>query len=98
MLASASGSIVKAARGPGKQKSKGVSELKAGDLLSIRLPGSGGYGPPWERDPEMVRWDVVNGKVSLESARRDYLVVLNEDLTVNERETEALRSKAKTDE
>jgi len=81
-----------------KQKSKGVSELKAGDLLSIRLPGSGGYGPPWERNPEIVRWDVVNGKVSLESARRDYLVVLSEDLTVNERETEALRSKAKADE
>ena len=29
-----------------KEKSKGVSQLKAGDVLSIRLPGSGGYGPP----------------------------------------------------
>jgi pilus assembly protein Flp/PilA len=28
MLASASGSIVKAARGPGKQKSKGVSKIR----------------------------------------------------------------------
>jgi N-methylhydantoinase B len=78
-----------------KQKSKGVSELKAGDLLSIRLPGSGGYGPPWKRDPERVRWDVVNGKVGIESARRDYLVVLNDDLTMNEKETQAQRAKVK---
>lgn len=75
-------------------KSKGISTIKAGDLLSIRLPGSGGYGPPWERDPERVRWDVINSKVSLRSAREDYLVVLNEDLTVNEKETRALRAKA----
>jgi N-methylhydantoinase B len=81
-----------------KQKSKGVTQLKAGDLLSIRLPGSGGYGIPRERDPERVRWDVLNGKVSLKSAREDYLVVFHQDLSVNREETEALRTKArKTD-
>jgi N-methylhydantoinase B len=81
-----------------KQKSKGVTQLKAGDLLSIRLPGSGGYGVPWERDPERVLWDVLNGKVSLRSAREDYLVVFHQDLSVNREETEALRAKArKTD-
>ena len=72
-------------------KSKGVDELKAGDLLSIRLPGSGGYGNPWERDLEKVRQDVINGKVSLNSAKADYLVSFNEDLTINEEETAALR-------
>jgi N-methylhydantoinase B len=79
-----------------KQKSKGVSQLKAGDVLSIRLPGSGGYGPPWERDPELVREDVLNGKVSLKSAIEDYRVVFNQDRTVNEKETKALRLKGKT--
>jgi N-methylhydantoinase B len=74
-------------------KSKGVDQLKAGDLLSICLPGSGGYGPPTERDPEIVRWDVLNGKVSLESAKEHYGVVFNPDLTVNKMETKALRSK-----
>ncbi|MBE9573630.1 MAG: hydantoinase B/oxoprolinase family protein [Proteobacteria bacterium] len=73
-------------------KSKGVSEIKAGDVLSISLPGSGGYGPPWERDPERVRWDVINGKVSLKSAREHYLVSLNTDLSTNETETKALRA------
>jgi N-methylhydantoinase B len=75
-------------------KSKGVDQLKAGDLLSIRLPGSGGYGPPIERDPEIVRWDVLNGKVSPESAREHYGVVLNADLTVNNDETKALRQRS----
>ena len=80
-----------------KQKSKGVSQLKAGDVLSILLPGSGGYGDPRERDPELVRWDVLNGKVSLESAGRDYLVAFNDDLTINKKETEVLRAKTKGD-
>lgn len=79
-----------------KQKSKGVTQLKAGDLLSIRLPGSGGYGPPWERDPERVRWDVFNGKVSQQSAMEHYLVSLNPDLSVNEKETRALRAEKKS--
>jgi N-methylhydantoinase B len=78
-----------------KQKSKGVTELKAGDLLSIRLPGSGGYGPPWERDPERVRWDVFNGKICKQSAMEHYLVALNSDLSVNEKETKALRAEKK---
>lgn len=76
-----------------KQKSKGVSHIQAGDLLSIRLPGSGGYGDPQERDPEMVRWDVLNGKVSRGAALRDYGVVLSDDFTLNEEETSKLRAK-----
>ena len=72
-----------------------MSQLKAGDVLSIRLPGSGGYGPPWGRDPELVRQDVLNDKVSIRSAREDYLVVLNGDLTINKEETENLRGKVK---
>jgi len=80
-----------------KQKSKGVSELRAGDVLSIRLPGSGGYGPPRDRDPDQVRWDVLNSKVSMKSAREDYFVVLNDDLTLNNDETGTLRKKEKTD-
>ncbi len=78
-----------------KQKSKGVTQLKGGDLLSIRLPGSGGYGDPRERDPNKVRWDVLNGKVSLKSAREDYQIIFNENLTINEEETKSLRTKYK---
>ncbi|MFH1934760.1 MAG: hydantoinase B/oxoprolinase family protein [Pseudomonadota bacterium] len=72
-------------------KSKGVDQIKAGDLLSIRLPGSGGYGSPVKRDPEAVRWDVINGKVSMESARRDYRVVFDEEMGVDMEATGTLR-------
>lgn len=53
-------------------KSKGMSTLKAGDVVSLCTPGGGGYGDPKERDPEQVRRDVRDGKVSAEAARRDY--------------------------
>lgn len=76
-------------------KAMGISQIKAGDLLAIILPGSGGYGSPLDREPERVSWDVINGKLSLQSAKEDYLVVLNSDLSVNEEETKALRAKAR---
>jgi N-methylhydantoinase B len=59
-------------------KSKGLSHLKAGDVVSLRTPGAGGYGDPKERDREAVRRDVRDGKVSAESARRDYGVEVDE--------------------
>jgi N-methylhydantoinase B len=74
-------------------KSKGVDQLKAQDVLSIQLPGSGGYGPPDRRSPEKVRWDVINGKISMDSARRNYLVVLDRDLNVDSAATETIRAK-----
>ena len=79
-------------------KSKGVNQLKAGDVLSIELPGSGGYGPPARRSPDKVRWDVVNGKVSLKSARRDYRVVLDQDLNVDTAATASIRAEQDTED
>ena len=74
-----------------KAKSKGLDKIQAGDLLSIRLPGSGGYGSPLNRDPEKVRWDVINGKVNRTSALDDYGVVLDHDRQVDLAETLARR-------
>jgi N-methylhydantoinase B len=78
-------------------KSKAVDQLHAGDLLSIRLPGSGGYGDPIERDPEMVRWDVINAKISPESARENYKVVLDDSRNVDIEATESLRDQFRQD-
>jgi len=50
---------------------------KPGDLVTIDAPGGGGYGDPLEREPEMVQADVVEGYVSVESARNEYGVVIN---------------------
>lgn len=57
--------------------SYGLTQLKPGDLVTIDAPGGGGYGDPLEREPEMVQADVVEGYVSVESARNEYGVVIN---------------------
>jgi len=66
--------------------------LRKGDLLSWELGGGGGWGDPFERDPERVSQDVRRGYVSLEAARRDYGVVLNPgDFGVDAEATARLR-------
>jgi N-methylhydantoinase B len=52
--------------------SKGALMVPPGSLVWLRAPGSGGYGPPAERDPERVREDVRCGYVSAEAAARVY--------------------------
>jgi N-methylhydantoinase B len=44
--------------------------------VRVVTTGGGGWGDPLEREPELVRHDVWQGKVSLEAARGDYGVVL----------------------
>lgn len=57
--------------------SKSTHELKPNDVVSYRTCGGGGYGNPRERDPEMVRRDVREGKVSVERAREVYGVEID---------------------
>lgn len=57
--------------------SYGLTQLKPGDVVIIDAPGGGGYGNPLERDPELVAVDVIDGYVSLESARDDYGVIID---------------------
>ena len=44
------------------------------------MPGAGGYGDPLERDQTRVLADVEDGKVGVESARRDYAVAIDKDV------------------
>jgi N-methylhydantoinase B len=55
-----------------KLHSKETREIKQGDVLSFRLSGAGGYGPPEQRDPAAIARDVADGYVTPEAARRDY--------------------------
>jgi N-methylhydantoinase B len=52
--------------------SKSTTELDVGDVVSVRTPGGGGYGPPTEREPDAVHADVRDGKVSVVAARDAY--------------------------
>ena len=51
--------------------------LHPGDTLDVWTSGGGGHGDPLERDPELVRDDVLDGKVSAAAAAEAYGVVLN---------------------
>ena len=48
-----------------------------GTVVTVELPGGGGYGPPAGRDPERVLEDVREGYVSLERAREAYGVAID---------------------
>ena len=66
--------------------------LQPGQRVTLRLPGGGGYGPPFERDPRAVLEDVRQGRVSVEAARREYGVAVDvEGWSVDEEETRRLR-------
>jgi N-methylhydantoinase B len=58
-----------------------------------RQPGGGGWGDPLERDPEHVRWDVIEQYVSRMAAEERYGVVLRDDLAIDREATAALRHK-----
>ncbi len=73
--------------------SKSDGNLVAGDIFIFYPPGGGGYGDPLERDPELVRQDVVSEAVSAEGALRYYgVVVLTGDGRVDEEATKRERA------
>jgi N-methylhydantoinase B len=72
--------------------SKTTVQLEAGDVVSFRTCGGGGYGMPEERDPERVLWDVRTGRIGTQRARDVYRVAIDaETWTVDTDKTERLR-------
>lgn len=67
--------------------------LKQGDLLRVITVGGGGWGDPFEREPERVRRDVLEGFVTVQGARDDYGVALDpETYRLDAEETARLRA------
>jgi N-methylhydantoinase B len=54
-----------------------MKRLNAGDAITIRAGGGGGFGPPTEREPERVASDVRQGYVSQAAAAETYGVVID---------------------
>lgn len=80
-------------------RSKGLDVVDAGDLISLRLPGAGGYGDPLTRDLAAIEADVRDGKVSIAVAERDYQVVIDRaTLAVDRSATGRLRGDASASE
>jgi len=73
--------------------SKTTLELQAGDVISYRTSGGGGYGLPYKRDPQKVLDDVLQGKISAERARERYGVEIDiASQLVHDSATRELRS------
>lgn len=51
---------------------KGAFSAPAGSLIEMITPGSGGFGPPSERDRAAIGRDLLDGYVSAAAAQRDY--------------------------
>jgi N-methylhydantoinase B len=86
---------------------KSLVPLRPESRVQLNLPGGGGYGNPFERDAARVLDDVAKGFVSLDSAARDYgvvvrylgtagqLVRLPEHFAIDESATKKLREENK---
>ncbi|MCC6887776.1 MAG: hydantoinase B/oxoprolinase family protein [Hyphomicrobiales bacterium] len=87
-----------------KVNPKVLQELKARDVVAMNLPGGGGYGDPFQRDPARVLADVIAGYVTQAQAEADYgvavryrgsvddLVKLPRDWSIDQARTQELRS------
>ena len=72
--------------------SKLTMTFRQGDVFRHELAGGGGWGDPLERNPEHVLADVRNEYVSVDGARRDYGVVIDDSAwSVDVAATEKLR-------
>jgi N-methylhydantoinase B len=55
-----------------KMKGKGKQFVPAGKRVMLSFPGGAGYGDPAERDPGLVRRDLLRGYISKEVAINEY--------------------------
>src|SRR3954463_1111893 len=69
----------------------------AGDVIRIQAPNAAGYGDPLERDPAMVREDVLDDFTTVELARDAYGVVFvdERDFEVDAEATERRRAEVR---
>jgi N-methylhydantoinase B len=70
----------------------GPVHLSQGESIIAFGPGGGGYGSPWEREPERVRKDVLEGWITRERAEAVYGVVITEEDEIDATATEQVRA------
>lgn len=68
--------------------------MKKGDIFCHQMASGGGYGAAFERDPALVLNDVVQNKVTIGGAARDYgvtIVATDQGYAVDKKKTALLR-------
>ena len=80
--------------------SEGAPVLASGEGIVALQSGGGGYGDPFERDPDLVRRDVLRQWIGIERAREAYGVVIDPEgsgdtLAVDTAGTRQLRERLK---
>ncbi len=76
----------------GRPHPKSHYALQPGQRVILELPGGGGFGPPFERDPNRVLNDARQRYISVAAAEREYGVVIDPaTMTIDAAATEALR-------
>lgn len=69
-------------------------KVSAGDVLEWKTWGAGGWGDPYERDPQLVTLEVRRKLVTIEGAKR-YGVLVRPDSSLDEEGTSELRDQLK---
>ena len=78
------GTLTKIVRNPDSESSELIPReatllpVDPGNVVTIFAGGGGGYGDPLERDPQRVLEDTINGLVTIERAKKDYGVILDD--------------------
>jgi N-methylhydantoinase B len=77
--------------GDGKHVGMFRGDFAPGEIISNRTAGGGGYGNPYDRDPERVLEDYRDGYVTREAAYDQYGVAISDNGRIDHEETAALR-------
>ena len=98
LLGGKPGTVGRFMRNPGTNHeeqvaSKGLDTLSLDDVISLQLPGAGGYGEPAMRDLDAIDRDLREEKVSADKVEEDYGVVVDrQHLRVDREATAAARA------
>ena len=73
-----------------------TQRLKSGDQIHHLSGGGGGFGPPVDREPERVAYDVVEGYVSAAIAKAAYGVIVSANGEIDSAATQKQRETLKS--
>jgi hypothetical protein len=66
--------------------------MKSGDIIVKTMPSGAGLGDPIERDPELIRQDILDQQTSFDAASRVYCVSIDpKTFEVDQKKTEEMR-------